>query len=44
MPQCRGMPGPGSKSGCVGEQGEWGGHRGSGVLEGKPGKGIKFEM
>jgi hypothetical protein len=23
MPQCRGMPGPGSRSGWVGEQGRW---------------------
>ena len=42
MSQCRGMPGPGSRSGCVGEQGEGGGDRG--FLEGKPGKGITFEM
>jgi hypothetical protein len=37
MPPCRGMPGPGSGSGWVGEQGEGGG--GMGFLEGKPGKG-----
>jgi hypothetical protein len=37
----QGMPRPGS-SGWVGEQGEGGGDRG--ILEGKPGKGIKFEM
>jgi hypothetical protein len=37
MPQCRGMPGQGSGSGWVGEQGEGGGRRG--FLEGKPGKG-----
>ena len=42
MPQCRGMPVPGSGSGWVGEQGEEGGHRG--FLEGKPGKVITFEM
>jgi hypothetical protein len=42
MPQCRGMPGPGSRSGWVGEQGEGGGDRG--FSEGKPGKGITFEM
>ena len=40
--QCRGMPGQGSRSGWVGEQGE-GGWEG-GFLEGKPGKGITFEM
>jgi hypothetical protein len=28
MPQYRGMPGPGSRSGLVGEQGEMGGDRG----------------
>jgi hypothetical protein len=42
MPQCREMPGPGSRSGCVGEQGEWGGYRE--FSEGKPEKGITFEM
>jgi hypothetical protein len=36
------MPGPGSRSGWVGEQEEEGGD--SGFLEGKPGKGIIFEM
>jgi hypothetical protein len=41
MPQYRGMPGPGSRSGWVGEQGEGG--RDS-FLEWKPGKGITFEM
>jgi hypothetical protein len=40
MLQYRGMPGPGSESGWVGEQGE-GEMRAS---EGKPGKGITFEM
>ena len=42
IPKYRGMPGPGSGRGWVGEQGEKGGDRG--FLEGKPGKGIKFEM
>jgi hypothetical protein len=42
MPQYRGMPGPGSRSGWVGEQGE--GERIGDFLEGKLGKGIKFEM
>jgi hypothetical protein len=42
MPQYRGMPGPGSSSGWVGEQGEREEDRG--FLEGKPGKGITFEM
>jgi hypothetical protein len=42
MPQYRGMPGPGSRSGWVGEQGEGGGDRG--FSEGKLGKGITFEM
>jgi hypothetical protein len=42
MPQYRGIPGPGSRSGWVGEQGEWGNDRG--FSEGKPGKGITFEM
>ena len=42
MPQYRGMPGPGSGSGWVGEQGEVGGDRG--VSEGKAGKGITLEM
>jgi hypothetical protein len=36
------MPGPGSKSGWVVEQGEEGVDRG--FLEGKLGKGITFEM
>jgi hypothetical protein len=39
MPQCKGMPGPGSRSGWVGEQGE-----DRGVFKEKPGKGIIFEM
>jgi hypothetical protein len=36
------MPGPGSGSGWVGNQGE--GEMDRGFLEGKPGKGITFEM
>jgi hypothetical protein len=44
MPQCRGMPGPGSRSELIGEQGEVGGNRGRGFSEGKPGTGITFEM
>jgi hypothetical protein len=39
MPQYRGMPGPGSRSG---EQGEWGEDRG--FVEGKLEKGITFKM
>jgi hypothetical protein len=42
MPHCRGMPGPGSGSEWIGEQGKWGGHRV--FSEGKSGKGITFEM
>jgi hypothetical protein len=42
LPQCRGIPGPGSGSGWVGEQGDGGGDRE--LLEGKPGLGITFEM
>jgi hypothetical protein len=42
MPQYRGMPGPGSRSGWIGEQGKAGEDRG--FLEGKPGKGTTFEM
>ena len=42
MPQYRVMPGPGSRSGWVGEQGEEGGNRE--FLEGKLGKRITFEM
>jgi hypothetical protein len=41
MPQYRGMPGPGSQ-GWVAEHGEGRGDRR--FLEGKPGKGITFEM
>jgi hypothetical protein len=40
--ECRGMPGPGSRSGWVGDQGEGG--EGGGLFEGKQGKGITFEM
>jgi hypothetical protein len=42
MPQYRGMPGPGSRNGWVGEQGE--GVEDSGFSEGKLGKGITFEI
>jgi hypothetical protein len=42
MPQYRGMSGPGSRSGLVGEQGEGKGDRG--ILERKLGKGIAFKM
>jgi hypothetical protein len=42
MLQHRGMPGPGSRSEWVGMQGEGGEDRG--FSEGKPGKGITFEM
>ena len=42
MPQYRGMPEPGSRSGWVGEQGEWGGDRR--FSEEKLGKVIIFEM
>ena len=41
-PQCGRMPGPGSESEWVGEQGEKGGDRGFSV--GKLGKGITLEM
>jgi hypothetical protein len=41
MPQYRGMPGPGSRSGWVGEQGKGRVRR---LLEKKVGKGIAFEM
>jgi hypothetical protein len=40
MPQYRGIPG--SRSGWVGEQGEWGGDRG--FLKRKLGKRIRFEI
>jgi hypothetical protein len=42
MPQYRGMSGPGSGSGWVGEQGEEGEDKE--FSEGKPGKEITFEM
>jgi hypothetical protein len=42
MPQYRGMPGQGSRSRWVSEQGRAGGDRG--FLDGKLGKGITFEM
>jgi hypothetical protein len=42
MAQCRRMPGSGSRRVWVDEQGEWGGDRG--FWEGKPGKGIAFEI
>jgi hypothetical protein len=42
MPLCVGMPGPGSRSGWVGEQGEGEGDRG--LSEGKLGKEITSEM
>ena len=42
MLQYWGIPGPGRRSGWVGEQGEEGGD--GGFSEGKLGKGITFEM
>jgi hypothetical protein len=42
MTQFRRMPGPGSRTRWVGEQGKGGGY--SGFLEGKLGKGITFEL
>jgi hypothetical protein len=42
MPKYRGMPGPGSRNGWVGKQEEEGGDRW--FSEGKPGKGITFEI
>jgi hypothetical protein len=42
MPQYRGMPGPEMGVRGLGSMGEGGGNRG--FLEGKPGKGITFEM
>jgi hypothetical protein len=42
MPQCRGIPGLGSRYGWVGEQGEGRGNRG--FSEWKPRKGATFEM
>ena len=42
MPQYQGVPGPGSRSGWVGEQRERGGNRE--FSEGNQGKGLTFEM
>jgi hypothetical protein len=42
MPQCRGIPGPGSRSGCVGEQVKR--EKDREFSEGKLGKGITFEV
>ena len=42
LPQNREMPGPGNRSGWIGEQGKGGGDRG--FSERKLGKGITFEM
>jgi hypothetical protein len=42
MSKNRGVPGPGSRSGWVGEQGEVGGERE--FSEGKLGKDVTFEM
>jgi hypothetical protein len=42
MSQYRGMPGQGSRSGWIGDQGE--GRWDRGFSEEKPGKGISFEM
>jgi hypothetical protein len=42
MPQYRGMPGQGSRSGWMTDQGEEGWDRE--FSEGKPGKGTTFEM
>jgi hypothetical protein len=42
MPQYRGMPGPVSRTGWVGEQGHMGEDRG--FLEGKIENGVTFEM
>ena len=44
MPQYSGMPGTGSGSRWVGEQGEEEGEEDRGFSERKPGKGIIFEM
>jgi hypothetical protein len=41
IPQCRGIPGPGNRSGWVGDQEERVGERGRRFLKGKPGKGLK---
>jgi hypothetical protein len=42
MPLYRGIPGPGRRSGWVGDQGK--GRRDRGFSEGKLGKGLTFEM
>jgi hypothetical protein len=42
IPQCRGMPEQGNRSGWVGEQGEGEGDRE--FSDGEPGNGITFEM
>jgi hypothetical protein len=42
MPQCSRIPGQGSRSGWVGKQGDKGWDEG--FSEGKPGKGILFEI
>jgi hypothetical protein len=42
MSRYRGMPGPGSQTGWVGETGKE--DSGRGFLEGKAGKGITFKM
>jgi hypothetical protein len=42
LAQCRGIPGTGIECGWIGEQGERREDRG--FSEGKPGKGITFEM
>jgi hypothetical protein len=42
MSRCRGIPGQGSRSGWVGEQGE--GRWDREYFEGKPGKGVTYEM
>jgi hypothetical protein len=39
IPQCEGMPGPGSRSGWVGEHGEWGGDKGRVFFRGETRKG-----
>ena len=44
MPQCGGMPGPGSGSGWVVNRRKGERIGGRCFLEGKPGKGIIFEM
>ena len=44
MSQCGEMPGPGSRSGRVGERVGWGWDGEGCFSEGKPRKGITFEM